>query len=129
MHEAISKETLHAGGFKPQLIHFAITLTLLVGAYLVSNLIPFFADMQGIIAAFAAAPIVFFFPAYFYAKAAMKAADWAKMLLLEKAWLGVMVFVLFPFTFIVGLVAAFASIAEGWSGVGFPFQCVVASQL
>ena len=67
--------------------------------------------------------------AYFYAKAAMKAGEWAKMLLLEKFWLGVMIFVLFPFCFVVGLIAAFASIAESWSGVGFPFQCVVASQL
>merc|ERR1719188_1411585 len=95
-HEAVSSSTLHATGLKPQLIHLAITSAFLLMGFVIANLIPFFADMQGIISAFAASPIVFFFPAYFYMRASMNAGEWAKMLLLEKFWLGVMIFVLFP---------------------------------
>ena len=61
-HEAVSSSTLHATGLKPQLIHLAITSAFLLMGFVIANLIPFFADMQGIISAFAASPIVFFFP-------------------------------------------------------------------
>ena len=85
--------------------------------------------MQGVIAAFAASPIVFFFPAYFYGRSTWVNGDWGKVSVLTKGWLGLMVCVVFPFCFIVGLVSAIQSIAQSWTGAGSPFACIVASQL
>jgi len=129
-HEFLSKATIHASGTKPALIHLAITSVFLAIGYIVSNVIPFFADMQGVISAFAAAPIIFFFPAYFYIQACRKNGDWAGVPIYEKAWLATMIVVLFPFCFGVGLVSSISGIATNWSGSDQkPFQCIVASQL
>ena len=128
-HEGVSKATLHGTGAKPALVHFGITLTFLVTGFILANLIPFFADMQGVISAFAASPIVFFYPAYFYVVACMRAGDWKAVPLWEKGWLGFMIVVVFPFCFFVGLVSSISGIASSWTGAGSPFSCIVASQL
>ena len=62
LHEWVSPATAHDTTGVGQLKHTAITFTVLVLAFLVSNLIPFFEDLQGIIGSFCAAPIIFFFP-------------------------------------------------------------------
>jgi len=128
-HEAVSSSTLHATGLKPQLIHLAITSAFLLMGFVIANLIPFFADMQGIISAFAASPIVFFFPAYFYMRASMNAGDWKDVPIYEKAYLFLMMGFITPFCFFVGLVSAFDGIIAGWSTAGLPFACIKASQL
>ncbi|QDZ20804.1 amino acid transporter [Chloropicon primus] len=129
-HEYLSRATLHASSIKASLIHFGITSVFLGVGFVVANLIPFFADMQGVIAAFAASPIVFFYPAYFYYKASTAAGDWGAVPKYEKAWLGAMMFVLFPFCFFVGLASSISGIATGWSGESkVPFACIQASQL
>ena len=128
-HEGISKATLHGTGVKPALVHFGITLTFLITGFILANLIPFFADMQGVISAFAASPIVFFYPAYFYVVACMRAGDWKAVPFWEKGWLGFMIFFVFPFCFFVGLVSSISGIASSWTGAGTPFGCIVASQL
>jgi len=129
-HEFFSRATLHASSVKASLIHFGITVVFLATGFVVANLIPFFASMQGVIAAFAASPIVFFYPAYFYFKASKRAGHWGGVPVLEKMWLGTMVFVIFPFCFFVGLASSISDIASGWSGESkVPFACIQASQL
>ena len=105
------------------------SLTFLITGFILANLIPFFADMQGVISAFAASPIVFFYPAYFYVVACMRAGDWKAVPFWEKGWLGFMIFFVFPFCFFVGLVSSISGIASSWTGAGTPFGCIVASQL
>jgi len=128
-HEFVSKSTLHATGLKPSLVHLGITSMFLFVGFVIANLIPFFADMQGIISGFAASPIVFFFPAYFYMKSAMNAGDWKDVPFYEKGWLFFMMCFVAPFCFFVGLASSISGIVESWSGAGSPFACIVASQL
>ena len=90
------------------------------------SLFPFLC-FQGVIAAFAASPIVFFYPAYFYYKSSKNAGDWAKVPIYEKGWLGIMIFVITPICFFVGLVSSVKGIADNWSGAGKPFACSVSS--
>ena len=122
-HEAVSPNTLHSNSLRAKLVHLSLTVFFVASPFVVANLIPFFDQFQGIIAAFAASPIVFFFPAYFYMKSAQKAGDWLKVHVLEKAWIWIMMCVLFPFCFLVGLAAAFYGIINNYMG-GQPFTCV-----
>lgn len=62
IHEIVSPGTAHSPTWNGQLRHFGITSVVLVGTFVIGNVIPFFKDLQGIIASACAAPIIFFFP-------------------------------------------------------------------
>ena len=128
-HEYVSPRTLHAKGLKPALVHLGVTSTLLTAGYVLANLVPFFDDMQGLIAAFAASFVCFFFPAYSYVQVTRRVGDWGAVPWYEKGYLLFIIFFVFPFCFLVGLASSVSGIISGWSGAGQPFACIVASRL
>mmetsp|Transcript_20734 Transcript_20734/g.28965 ORF Transcript_20734/g.28965 Transcript_20734/m.28965 type:complete len:466 (+) Transcript_20734:381-1778(+) len=106
--------------------HFAISATLLFSAWLVANLIPFFSELVGILGAAFGSPILLFYPPIFFlrgmASKGRPVAWYHRLLCNFSLW------VLFPFTFIVGIVAAFHELAERWRDEGSPFDCHVGSR-
>ena len=53
-HEAVSPNTLHSNSLRAKLVHLSLTVFFVASPFVVANLIPFFDQFQGIIAAFAA---------------------------------------------------------------------------
>ncbi len=49
IHEFFSPKTLYAKGWKPAAVHLAVTFGVISTGFVISNLIPYFQDMQYII--------------------------------------------------------------------------------
>eukprot|EP00051_Salpingoeca_urceolata_P028472 m.487057 g.487057 ORF g.487057 m.487057 type:complete len:467 (+) comp24762_c0_seq1:315-1715(+) len=99
----------------------AIGVGYLIFSYGVANAIPFFADFQGIIGAALGAPIVFFFPAWFFL-GAMKQAK-KKVHTAHRVVCIVYMVVITPLFIVLGLWSSIKSLREDWSLFGLPFSC------
>ena len=122
--EFFSPKTLYAKGLKPALIHLAVTFGVISTGFVIANLIPYFQDMQNIISCFCGAPIIFFFPSYFYWKAAQRAGDWPKVPFYEKAWIYFSIFVMTPWCCGFGTYSAFTDVVNDYLGGAItPFAC------
>jgi len=114
--EAIIDPKIKASRF----VHFVVSSSILLSAYIVANLIPFFEQLVGIIGAAFGSPILLMYPPLFYLLGMKSAGEH-----IPKTHLiicGLCLFVLFPFTFFVGVASAFESLAEKWSRHR-PFDC------
>lgn len=102
--------------------HWAmIHAVLLAFAYIVANIIPFFADFQNIIGSALGAPIAFGWPAAFYLLGMRK----AKRAIPLRDKIGCLFFlgVLLPFCTITGVTAAVRALISDWRTIGKPFDC------
>lgn len=118
---AMLKRKYMSGSDTPKIMHFGLSMFLLFGAWFLTNLIPFFADMVNIIGALCGSPIMIGLPPMFYYYSC-KATDF-KMSNIDKVICAFLFFVLFPFTFCSGMVAAFKSLVDNWVNNGPPFTC------
>lgn len=120
---AMLKRRYLKGAETPLYQHYALSLAMLAFAWLLTNVIPFFADMVSIIGALCGSPIMMGLPPLFYFRA-MRAAgrrlSWADALLCA-----LLFFLMFPFTFVAGLIAAFKSLVDNWQHNSAPFQCEI----
>eukprot|EP00050_Salpingoeca_kvevrii_P009809 m.4913 g.4913 ORF g.4913 m.4913 type:complete len:443 (-) comp2466_c0_seq1:63-1391(-) len=119
------------GFFRPQTVgqrtaagrlHWTIINVIILSlAWLVANLIPFFADFQNIIGAALGAPIVFGWPAAFFVAAHRQNGQSMKLRDIIGCALFLCVFL--PICTGVGLTAAIKALISDWSKFGKPFTC------
>jgi len=90
--------------------HFWLSTSILFSSYVVANLIPFFSELVAILGAAFGSPILFAYPTTFYLRG-MKSRGLPvprkHMILCSFA-----LYVLFPLTFILGIISAFVTLAE-----------------
>eukprot|EP00005_Dracoamoeba_jomungandri_P010131 CAMPEP_0174267232 /NCGR_PEP_ID=MMETSP0439-20130205/32927_1 /TAXON_ID=0 /ORGANISM="Stereomyxa ramosa, Strain Chinc5" /LENGTH=412 /DNA_ID=CAMNT_0015354619 /DNA_START=233 /DNA_END=1471 /DNA_ORIENTATION=+ len=106
---------------KGRLLWLFITVFFLLFAYLVANVVPFFADFQNIIGAGMGAPVMFGWPALFYLVAMRKHGQ--KIAILDLLVCCFFLAILTPFAMGVGLTSAFKSLVNDWAEFGLPFTC------
>lgn len=105
--------------------HWAtIHLTLLCFAYIVANIIPFFADFQNIIGSALGAPIAFGWPAAFYLLGMRRANR--PVPFVDKICCTGFLCILLPFCTIAGITAAVQALVNDWQTIGKPFDCHLA---
>mmetsp|Transcript_378 Transcript_378/g.947 ORF Transcript_378/g.947 Transcript_378/m.947 type:complete len:517 (-) Transcript_378:359-1909(-) len=105
--------------------HFVISTVILLSAYLVANLIPFFEELVGILGAAFGSPILLFYPPLFYIRGMQKKGY--PIPTFHRVLCSVCIYILFPFTFFIGIIAAFKSLGERWADEGRPFDCNLGS--
>jgi len=101
--------------------HFVLSFVMLVGAWMLTNLIPFFKDMVSIIGALCGSPIMIGLPPLFYYYALKERGR--AMGKVDLAVCSFLFFLLFPFTFGAGMASAFDSLIQNWKKNGPPFTC------
>lgn len=96
-----------------------LTLGVCISSYLVSNAVPFFKDLVGLIGALTSVPLTLTLPALLHRK-----ARHLRLLLPTIPSLGSSSLFLYSLVFLaIGLVGAISSIDEDWLGHGRPFSC------
>eukprot|EP00468_Gymnochlora_sp_CCMP2014_P012853 CAMPEP_0167746016 /NCGR_PEP_ID=MMETSP0110_2-20121227/3472_1 /TAXON_ID=629695 /ORGANISM="Gymnochlora sp., Strain CCMP2014" /LENGTH=313 /DNA_ID=CAMNT_0007630721 /DNA_START=404 /DNA_END=1345 /DNA_ORIENTATION=+ len=118
---AMLKRRYMNGADTPLSKHFILSTVLLWGAWLLTNLIPFFKDMVNIIGALCGSPIMIGLPPLFYYCALRRSGQ--RMGTVDAVICSTLFFVIFPFTFCSGLASAFKSLADNWANNGPPFSC------
>ncbi len=119
---AMLKRRYMQGDKTPWYKHFALSWMLLLGAWLLTNLIPFFSDLVSIIGALCGSPIMLGLPPLFFyysVKQRGQQMSWADYLIC-----GFLFWFVFPFTLTSGLAAAFKSLIKNWEENGPPFTCI-----
>ena len=89
--------------------------------FVVSNAIPFFADVQNLIGSLLGAPIVFGWPAAFFVRGCWlhgKRMTWA-----DKVGCAVFLGVFLPMFTVLGTINAVQDIINDWAILGQPFEC------
>mmetsp|Transcript_11219 Transcript_11219/g.18330 ORF Transcript_11219/g.18330 Transcript_11219/m.18330 type:complete len:411 (-) Transcript_11219:152-1384(-) len=114
------------GGAASNLQHFLVSSALLFSAWLVANLVPFFSELVGILGAAFGSPILLFYPPFFFLKG--MAAKGYPVPIYHEIILKTCLYVLFPLTFLVGIVASFNELANRWAEEGSPFDCNLGSR-
>mmetsp|Transcript_21518 Transcript_21518/g.43205 ORF Transcript_21518/g.43205 Transcript_21518/m.43205 type:complete len:439 (-) Transcript_21518:63-1379(-) len=119
---AMLKRRYMSGADTPLQKHFGLSMVLLLSSYLMTNLIPFFEDMVSIIGAMCGAPLMLGLPPMFYYYSLRERG--LKMGTFDRVICSLLFFVIFPFTFASGMVAAFKSLVDNWRENGPPFTCM-----
>jgi len=121
LHVKLSPKTADKVNTPGRLWWFGINAGYLLFCYLIANIIPFFSDFQSILGACMAAPIIFWFPPYFFLKGCAKSgvtpSTFDKMTCLFFIW------ILAPVVTIIGTVAAVKGLIDDWNTFGPPFDC------
>ena len=123
VHQWLSPRTAHVPGWEGQRNHFLISAILLAAGYTFGQAVPFFKDLQGLIAALFASPIIFFFPAWFFRCSA--AARGEPLGGLDRAFVAASIGLLLPVCGVLGLATALRGLAQGWAARGGVFACDV----
>ena len=121
IHVRLAPQVVGAGGRVEATQWLFISIATGVSAWLLANIIPFFAQLLGILASFCMAPLAFGFPAFFYLIAARKQG--LSVMLAEKLLLYFML-ALTVVLVCVGGVTNIMTLVENFSQYGLPFSCV-----
>jgi amino acid permease len=98
-----------------------LTIGFLATAWLVANLIPFFGAFQDILGSLLAAPVLFFFPPFFYLRALAAHGDSVSRT--ELIACRFMMFVVCPSLVVFGFTSSLKGLIEKWETYGLPFTC------
>ncbi|GAB5373194.1 hypothetical protein AAMO2058_001729400 [Amorphochlora amoebiformis] len=106
--------------------HWTLCVVICAFAWLIAELVPFFGDLVTIIGAVTGSPVMFALPPLFYYLALKQKG--VEMSVFDKAMCGTCFFILFPVTFLCGIVASMNSMVEHWSQNGPPFSCTASGE-
>ena len=107
-------------------LHWAIISVLMIAfAYIVSNAVPFFGDLQNIAGALTAAPVLLLWPPMFYLMSARRAGD--KVGIANWIFCGLFICVIAPAVTVLATVASVANLFADWGDFGLPFACHISS--
>ncbi len=98
-----------------------LSLGFLVTAWVVANLIPFFGAFQEILGSLLAAPVLFFFPPFFYVSAVRTHND--SLGCGDRLACAFMMYVVCPVLMVLGFVSSVKELFENWETYGLPFSC------
>ena len=127
-HSSFRSSTLYKGDFSGTRDWLIITVSFTAFAWVVANLIPFFADLQSIIGSLFGAPIMFGWPTlFFYMSKKREAKSFKETLSLmgtkNVIICGIMMFVFTPLFVIVGTYGGLVTLIHDTEKDGNPFGC------
>jgi amino acid transporter len=128
VHSRVFSKTYRASSIKASLHWLLITVSFIMFAFMIVNIIPFFADVNGLVGALTGAPIIFGFPSLYYLLAMKdKDTNWKETLmnkvgLVKSGISSLFLVILFPFC-IFGTISAVMSLVNDVANSGAPFHC------
>lgn len=124
LHAAMFPESFGQATMTSRIQWFCISLTFLIFGWAIGNAIPSFASLTSLIGSLTGAPILFGWPAFFYAYGAYKKN--VQISRTDKIACIVYLFVFLPVFTVIGTVASVRDIVNTIDK-GSPFQCTVAA--
>jgi len=121
IHLVISKENVNDRTFRGNLEWFIITVCVLAVCYVISNVVPFFDDLTGLIGASLVPIGCWNLPIIYFVLNDPKAIHW-----IEYPFLG-LIFVLGLALAGIGTYSNLLNIIDSWSNYGSPFGCIILS--
>jgi len=129
VHSAIFPETLYVSSNKGRIHWLVITVGYIIIAWVIANIIPFFADLQGLIGALLGAPIVFGWPSLYYLLVNKKKTDgsWLETFrsigLINTSISLLFLCIFTPMFCILGTWGGISDIVNDFATSGHPFHC------
>lgn len=129
LHQKLFPKTLNKNTTRGRVDWFIITSSYLVFAFIISNAVPFFSDIQNLIGSLFGAPIVFGWPVIFYVSMLYHEAggSWQGVLKGMGYWhtlgCGIFFFVCLPLFCIVGTISGVFVLVSDVGNSGKPFSC------
>lgn len=128
VHSKVFSKTYRASSIKATLHWLLITVSFILFAFMIVNIVPFFADVNGLVGALTGAPIIFGFPSLYYLLG-MKEKDitWKETFVnklgpIKSGISCLFLVIVFPFC-IFGTISAVMSLLNDVATSGAPFHC------